>query len=782
MEPDWPPAMLLHFFLSQPVNCAIELCRSWRNSVAPHPLHKQAGAQQTMSLCERCQSFDIQSFRANTFSTKRGLRIRDVQNSALTGCPFCRYLASAFPAVFGGPEDAKTTGIPTGDWVHLDITTAHASHASNNSLGLNIEFLQATVASNPKLLYQGIYNEHNAGIAMQFRALADPDDAAALSGDVVGRDIFSGTKATNKSLLVPSIQAWLASCYRHAACSQRLSGHQVDQHNPPLPTRCVHVWTDKDTVKFRLQVTAGTRGRYITLSHRWLPDEKMNMTTTTNLQARLTGDSFTPLPLLFQDTITLAARLGIPYVWIDALCIIQGDGSEWAMEAERMADYYQNSLFTIACPSANSLIGLFNNSTEAILQAAPPLIRLPYRNAAGEQAGHFYLCPDQLEEEADYWRNIATSDLLSRGWVFQEWALSRRIICCTATNVFFRCKKSPLHTLSSMIQPRQQWNHMPDFRLRKIFSAFHLSSRDDLHTAWMAIVEAYSELKLTRPSQNRLVALSGVADEFGRALSRQDELELALPPQEGGGSVYVAGLWSTLLLDGLLWEKASKEAHERLSSIPSYSWASVYARVQWSNSIAMGKQGGGHCQVVDILYATSREAVASIDEPSFVNRPPTYRPANNAARDPAQGNRFPVLSLRTKLQPVFLGGTFPTQDDRDLVARLTSQNNARQSSNNWRKVASHLDRERIAGWASLEDAEFRETGSSVIFSLLIFKSIGLTPGLGYATGYYPIFNVLFVRRVKGLINGYERIGMGALFGNDIEKQFRTAVTREVRLI
>ncbi|KAK0743514.1 hypothetical protein B0T18DRAFT_296851, partial [Schizothecium vesticola] len=155
------------------------------------------------------------------------------------------------------------------------------------------------------------------------------------------------------------IRAWLVACSKHEPCSRTLSGQQVDEFNPSLPTRCIYVWTVQDAVKFRLQNTAGTRGPYITVSHRWLPDENMNCTKMSNLQSRLTGESFAPLPPLFLDTITLAARLGISYVWIDALCIVQGGGGEWGTEAERMADYYQNSLFTIACTNANLLTGIF---------------------------------------------------------------------------------------------------------------------------------------------------------------------------------------------------------------------------------------------------------------------------------------------------------------------------------------------------------------------------------------------------------------------------------------
>ncbi|KAK0743515.1 hypothetical protein B0T18DRAFT_185737 [Schizothecium vesticola] len=334
---------------------------------------------------------------------------------------------------------------------------------------------------------------------------------------------------------------------------------------------------------------------------------------------------------------------------------------------------------------------------------------------------------------------------------------------------------------------------MPDFRLRDEFSAFHEIPHSDLLSVWASIVESYSGLKLTRPGQDRLVALSGVADEFGRTLELREEEELVGGHGQGsvgGGSVYLAGLWLPLILGLLLWEKAGEEPHERLPAIPSYSWASVYTRVQWSSRInPCNGNVDGDCKVVNVLYAQSREGVASIDDPSFANGPPDYRPPKDGARK-ASANRFPVLCLRTKLQPVILGNRFQTQDDRDLAARLTEQIKSgpgRGSYNpNRRKVASYLDREHVAGWASLEHPEFQsdDQPSRVIFALQISKNFAKSaPGLGHRMGVHAVFYVLFVRRVEGgPIDSYERIGVGALFGKDFEKQFQTAVTREIRLL
>ncbi|KAK3897222.1 hypothetical protein C8A05DRAFT_19973, partial [Staphylotrichum tortipilum] len=51
--------------------------------------------------------------------------------------------------------------------------------------------------------------------------------------------------------------------------------------------------------------------------------------TTTGIQTRA-------LPQTFQDAITATAKLGMRYVWIDLLCIVQDDSVEWETQSTKM--------------------------------------------------------------------------------------------------------------------------------------------------------------------------------------------------------------------------------------------------------------------------------------------------------------------------------------------------------------------------------------------------------------------------------------------------------------
>lgn len=98
--------------------------------------------------------------------------------------------------------------------------------------------------------------------------------------------------------------------------------------------------------------------QYIALSHCWgklapgvIPQ---HCTTIQNIDSRKEGRGFRvgDLPLNFRDAIEVCQGLGIRYLWIDSLCILQGSGEDWARESKRMEDVYAGAYCTVAATSA----------------------------------------------------------------------------------------------------------------------------------------------------------------------------------------------------------------------------------------------------------------------------------------------------------------------------------------------------------------------------------------------------------------------------------------------
>jgi hypothetical protein len=125
-----------------------------------------------------------------------------------------------------------------------------------------------------------------------------------------------------------------------------------------LPLRVIDIGNAELPQQVRLHIrTPNERGHYATLSHRW-GDKVPLKTTRRTLKRHLKFLETQSLPQTFQDAITVTHLLGIRYLWIDALCIIQDDHQDWVDQAAAMGSIYQHSLVTIAIHSAkNSLDG-----------------------------------------------------------------------------------------------------------------------------------------------------------------------------------------------------------------------------------------------------------------------------------------------------------------------------------------------------------------------------------------------------------------------------------------
>lgn len=71
------------------------------------------------------------------------------------------------------------------------------------------------------------------------------------------------------------------------------------------------------------------------------------MTTRENEHEMKRGIPFGDLENTFRHAITICFRLGIGYLWIDALCILQGDADDWEHEAMHMGSIYSSCLLNI---------------------------------------------------------------------------------------------------------------------------------------------------------------------------------------------------------------------------------------------------------------------------------------------------------------------------------------------------------------------------------------------------------------------------------------------------
>ena len=192
--------------------------------------------------------------------------------------------------------------------------------------------------------------------------------------------------------------------------------------------------------------------RYLTLSHCW-GGTKIKSLSNATYDDYKKGVQVNELPRTFQDAVHLTRRLGVRYLWIDALCILQDSTSDWVYHASIMDEIYKFAYCNIAATFAeNPYGGLFREREPALISP----LRVKIHGSCFESDSAFYDVGDDFSEA--WTRQIIKSPLASRAWVVQERLLARRVVHFAKSQLFWECaemRTSEASTLSMMDQSGQ---------------------------------------------------------------------------------------------------------------------------------------------------------------------------------------------------------------------------------------------------------------------------------------------------------------------------------------
>lgn len=306
--------------------------------------------------------------------------------------------------------------------------------------------------------------------------------------------------------------------------------------------------------------------RFAALSYCWgkpQPGESESLLTKkANLDDHLVAISRGSLPQTLQDAIMVAEKLDIPYIWIDALCIVQDDGEDWVREAAKMTGIYLGSVLTIAVSSsASGSEGSFNQNSEPTVGSTD--FRKLWQTVEATLADgrvsrlHFSRNGDIHDDLNTYQGQVLGGPLATRAWTLQEHVLPQRTLYYTSKQLVWNCPHC-LITEDNFPQPQHQ-------DLYPIMDYDFPLGPDSMDELWYrGIVEQYSTRQLTF-GKDKLVALSGLA--------RATYLNRRVP--------YIAGLWKDCLLSGLLWRRNSSGCKIKTYVCPSWSWASQNSTVSY---------------------------------------------------------------------------------------------------------------------------------------------------------------------------------------------------------
>lgn len=417
-----------------------------------------------------------------------------------------------------------------------------------------------------------------------------------------------------------------------------------------LPKRVLQVGSESEQP--HLYVSEGEQADYAALSHSWGGKSSAVITTTKNLAQMEQCISYEQLPRTFQDAVNITRSIGLKYLWVDALCILQDSDDDWKQESAKMTDIYLNCQVMIAAnESSHPDHGCFTNGSTAsshrILSVGPwsSKVQANVRLTVLPDAFHMEVCHEigQVSVHPRQYR----SPLNRRGWALQQRLLAPRVLHFGKDEFAWECGETlacECQTVQTSGDEESRFKAMmgsQPLRAAALASTKPNSSTNSLDPrVWMAIVQEYTGRRLT-DSLDTLPALSGLAHLMAMAT----------------GADYFCGIWNKWLEEFLLWRTDfnvspagwpaaaqpfgfqdvsanSPPAKRHPSSLaPSWSWASVAA---------------------PIIFASGRVDISKRDQVSHVNKDGTIEDDVSEWRQ--------SLLQNAKLAQYFLTGTFHTID------------------------------------------------------------------------------------------------------------------------
>jgi hypothetical protein len=314
-----------------------------------------------------------------------------------------------------------------------------------------------------------------------------------------------------------------------------------------------------------------------------------------------------------------------------------------------------------------------------------------------------------------------------------------------------------------------------------------------LSRVWQCLISEYSQLKLTFPSEDFLVAIAGIA---------QLMKELMEAVQEGGvcKARYASGLWLHNIHDELLWD-IYLSTDDSNCGAPSWSWASQLGQVFWPESTLSSPVPA--LKVTHIIQQDGTRYVNEYESAHLGDRvanTPNIEGINNTRNTTINTiNPITTLVVNARLRFILIGDHFTEVSNSEAQAKTGMplynvianlyygvDGNAKESEYYYRAVHHPNDLETIRGWASINRPEarmqFGDYERNMVEAMLV--SVNSNEDISRIEKLFSsrrlVANVLFVARCG--VRQYRRIGMGMIFDVKMVEEWRKAETVEIQLV
>ena len=435
-----------------------------------------------------------------------------------------------------------------------DIRTAHYVH--HETLSSFEEDIEEEKESFTLRIHPGRFGG-SIPLELEFKPLSYAKRNSSYEEILSYRRFVSSSTNTQESKSL--VAHWLDICeQKHIKC---LPQNSSDWY----PTRLLDLGSlsDSQIDQFRIIESRSESPvrPYVTLSHRWGGSDAYKLTKTTYADLK-SGIRTQMLPRTFRDAVRATKRgLAVRYLWIDSLCILQDpdDQSDWLKEALTMHKVYENAFCNLsATGAADNSQGLFFDRRPE--QSQPAEVTLTPRHFDASASAQEYLMVEEIASS----RQLESTPLQGRGWVFQERLLARRVLHFCCDQLIWECKELYASETYPEGLKSKRFGLPPTTLLNRAPSELGLDDGEldnYYHEMWGELINRYTICELTVPT-DRVVAISGVAKRMGEML--QDD--------------YVAGMWRRSLPYQLLWTVFSPSKVKQITCpqdtyrSPSFSW------------------------------------------------------------------------------------------------------------------------------------------------------------------------------------------------------------------
>lgn len=418
-------------------------------------------------------------------------------------------------------------------------------------------------------------------------------------GALLDRPAWNIRRANDFDERLSVVRGWLEACLSDQNpwedCSKK--GPPVEPVEPPiLPKRFIDVGSAQSQTA-RLVCRSGQKAFYTTLSY--CRGGKLELTARGNtIGSLLSGFAISSLPKTYQDAIAVTRALGIRYIWIDALCIMQDDQTDVQEEIVDMADIYRNSWLTIAATGSSNADGGCIHSLTAPLETTSDGTGVESPNA----------CRVWIRESPRFKQTVTDAVLNTRAWTLQENILSPRILYCAEDQLYWQCghrmksedglidEKDPA-SAPCFVPHESQLQDLPaSFSHVSVWSLDRLPLQDSLirtlrppFDKWYRIVNNFTSRTLTYP-EDRLRALAGI---------------IGLMVRFDSGNKNLVGLWLRDLHVGLAWKFDGETENRDYPQIglPSWSWASFNGPIAYEDYSVYTDRSDWHPEFAILQYS-----------------------------------------------------------------------------------------------------------------------------------------------------------------------------------